>query len=333
MSIKIKVTWGDNNVVSEGVRIYRSNTKFTSSNLPAVLATLTTSNEYDDIDVVKGQIYFYMLSSFLGEQEAFTECFSVATRPWTLDDLLVLPQIKLLADRSVVLNANLVKQWNSVGSISGAMAGNNNQSGQPEYESLMNEPVIKFNSGRNLSSPAISLVAKNSTSKTWIFATVSADSNISAIRRFLNIPFDNTNVAISITLSSTGGMFAAGARRGVEVFGSVSDHFTAGVFAFLFKVNWLTNEVELIMNGLSVGKGNMVSNGAPVINGSARISGDINGSYPANGTGAYNILVGSEVDYPSDEEIDKMFGWAAHRYGFTDRLPLNHPYKINPPSY
>ena len=79
MSIKIKVSWDDNNVVSEGVRIYRSNTAFTSSNLPAVLATVPTLDEYEDLDVIEGQTYFYMLAAYLGEQEVFTECFEVKT--------------------------------------------------------------------------------------------------------------------------------------------------------------------------------------------------------------------------------------------------------------
>jgi len=79
MSIKIKVSWDDHNVVSEGVRIYRSNTTFTPSNLPAVLATVPTLDEYEDLDVIEGQTYFYMLAAYLGEQEVFTECFEVKT--------------------------------------------------------------------------------------------------------------------------------------------------------------------------------------------------------------------------------------------------------------
>lgn len=79
MSIKIKVSWDDHNVVSEGVRIYRSNTAFTSSNLPAVLATVPTLDEYEDLDVIEGQTYFYMLAAYLGEQEVFTECFEFKT--------------------------------------------------------------------------------------------------------------------------------------------------------------------------------------------------------------------------------------------------------------
>ncbi|MBL8283564.1 MAG: hypothetical protein JNL15_00995 [Acinetobacter johnsonii] len=31
--------------------------------------------------------------------------------------------------------------------------------------------------------------------------------------------------------------------------------------------------------------------------------------------------------YPSQGDIDKIFGWAAHKYGLTANLPASHPYK------
>lgn len=80
MSIKVKIAWDNNNAISEGVRIYRSDMIFTPSNLPDVLFTVTGFNEYDDTNVEKGQTYFYMLSCILGEQEVFTECFEILVK-------------------------------------------------------------------------------------------------------------------------------------------------------------------------------------------------------------------------------------------------------------
>lgn len=78
MSIKIKINWDDLNVISEGVRIYKNASAFTSSSLPAVCATVAYGvDEFEDLDVVENQTYFYMLSCFLGEQEVFTECYEV----------------------------------------------------------------------------------------------------------------------------------------------------------------------------------------------------------------------------------------------------------------
>lgn len=36
--------------------------------------------------------------------------------------------------------------------------------------------------------------------------------------------------------------------------------------------------------------------------------------------------------YPSDSDIDKLFGWAAHKYGLTANLPSGHPYKTVTPT-
>ncbi len=78
MSIKLKITWSDDNVVTEGIRIYKSSSIFTKTSLPEVYATIKDgSGFFEDFNVVDGQTYFYMLSCFLGEQEVFTECYEI----------------------------------------------------------------------------------------------------------------------------------------------------------------------------------------------------------------------------------------------------------------
>lgn len=78
MSIKIKTSWTDSNVIIEGVRIYKSSVNFDVSSRPAVYAEILDGSEfYEDLNVAEGQTYFYMLSCFLGEQEVFTECYEV----------------------------------------------------------------------------------------------------------------------------------------------------------------------------------------------------------------------------------------------------------------
>ena len=65
MSLKIKITWDDNNVISEGARIYKSNVAFTSTTLPPIYDEVGYGVEiYEDFDVIEDQTYFYMLSCF-----------------------------------------------------------------------------------------------------------------------------------------------------------------------------------------------------------------------------------------------------------------------------
>lgn len=78
MSIKIKINWDNENVVSESVRIYRADSIFTPTSLPPLLTEIVGNvYEYEDLTTVEDQTYFYMLSAKLGEQEVFTECFDV----------------------------------------------------------------------------------------------------------------------------------------------------------------------------------------------------------------------------------------------------------------
>lgn len=80
-SVKIRTSWIDENVVTEGVRIYKSDHEFNVNSRPAPLVEIRDGAEfYEDLDVVEGQTYFYMLSCFLGEQEVFTECFEVVAK-------------------------------------------------------------------------------------------------------------------------------------------------------------------------------------------------------------------------------------------------------------
>lgn len=81
MSIKIKASWTDNNVIIEGVRIYKSSASFDVNSRPAVYAEILDGSKfYEDLNVAEGQTYFYMLSCFLGEQEVFTECYEIVAQ-------------------------------------------------------------------------------------------------------------------------------------------------------------------------------------------------------------------------------------------------------------
>src|SRR5690606_27498632 len=101
MSVKIKIKWVDSNVISEGARIYKSASAFTSSSLPTMYETIAYGiDEFECLDVIENQTYFYMLSCFLDEQEAFTECYEIKARAGES-----LPKIVQLGAESVIFTA------------------------------------------------------------------------------------------------------------------------------------------------------------------------------------------------------------------------------------
>lgn len=78
MSVKIKINWDNENVVSESVRIYRADTLITTPAQEMLIATIFGNvYEYEDLTTAEGQTYYYMLSAKLGKQEVFTECYEV----------------------------------------------------------------------------------------------------------------------------------------------------------------------------------------------------------------------------------------------------------------
>ncbi|MCY1311367.1 hypothetical protein D9M70_616580 [compost metagenome] len=64
-------------------------------------------------------------------------------------------------------------------------------------------------------------------------------------------------------------------------------------------------------------------------------SGDIAIAASTSGVGATDVdiaaVVASNV-VPSSDDIDKLFGWAAYKFGLQSSLPGGHPYKSSPPT-
>ncbi|WP_436913600.1 LamG-like jellyroll fold domain-containing protein [Acinetobacter schindleri] len=86
MPIKIRINWDNENVVSESINIYRSNSYITTPTQAMIIALITGDiYEYEDLDVIEGQTYFYMLSTKLESQEVFSECYEVLAAPRSVD--------------------------------------------------------------------------------------------------------------------------------------------------------------------------------------------------------------------------------------------------------
>lgn len=76
---KLKIKWGNLNPIFDSVCIYKSSILFDTSSLPAVYAEISNHavTEYEDLNVIDGEKWFYMLSTRLDDREEFTECFEI----------------------------------------------------------------------------------------------------------------------------------------------------------------------------------------------------------------------------------------------------------------
>lgn len=139
-SIKIKTNWETDNIISDGVRIYKKTELFNSDNLPQPLVEITDGSEfYEDLDVIEGQTYYYMLSCFLGEQEVFTECIEVKTAISLYPD--VSNVISLVVARSTTVPSSVL-----VDDFSNASFNTTDKPSQVAKSEFKNGRAYEFNS-------------------------------------------------------------------------------------------------------------------------------------------------------------------------------------------
>ena len=102
----------------------------------------------------------------------------------------------------------------------------------------------------------------------------------------------------------------------------------------LHNVDFSTREGRIYLNGASVASNATLtaatgstsdtdSASAPALGATAT------GGVPADADVACAIISNTQ---PSATDIDKLFGWAAHKYGLTANLPAGHPYKTVAPT-
>lgn len=144
MAFKNKITWQNQNVLSDAVVIYKSNSTFTSATKPEPLVTITdpTILQYEDMEVEDGKSYYYMLSAKLQSFEKFSEVKKVdigAISSWSYFAQTIVPYT--LTDSGETINfvninantdANILKP-------SGVVLRNAQQHGKRYFEFIVVE--------------------------------------------------------------------------------------------------------------------------------------------------------------------------------------------------
>lgn len=114
----------------------------------------------------------------------------------------------------------------------------------------------------------------------------------------------------------------------------VSSGVVQGAYAIVFSIaNFATRAGEIIVNGTSAASNATM---LPAAGNTSDTAANESLALCAFPTGAQ----ASDVDLaaiiisnvaPAGGEVEKLEGWAAHKYGLTANLPGGHPYKTNPP--
>lgn len=341
MAVKIKINWDNENIVSESVRIYRADSEFTSLTLPAILAEIIGDvYEYEDLTTIDGQTYYYMLSAKLGDQEVFTECFGVVTQSgWSPIDLTNLPFFLGIAIKhSGLSNGGFVASFGGAGSQ------------QEVFKSISDSNVPSLSENLILSSDASKyLISSKVTehiynkSKFWGFFVIKRPAiQIASTAEIFCVPLATTGgytYPSPLINFTTNGLLNIAARKKIK--NSMKSISFAGAhdgsLEMLFvEIDWAGNLIKASNNGNTLQTIAMDNDSSDYLPESTKDSllfrtTLINNSNQKD-TGLGALLLGTHADIPSSTEIDKLFGWAAHSFSITAKLPANHPYKISRPS-
>ena len=252
---------------------------------------------------------------------------------WTPADLN--PQLWLDDRSEIVISGSDLTAWGNRGNLAGSFEQTSNA---PAIIDIDGMRAVRFEGG-HMSASAELLHLARGTSCAWVYAVYKKRSE------------DNydTNRPILVGMTSDGGYQlglsaggvqsngrnkpSAGGRRGTG--GSYSGvNSTNPVFGSMLqaygRLDFEAQQIAMRVNGSDSGSlypaFDAAGNSTATPFGSLRLGYDL-GSY--GDVDVLAILAGNTR--LTSESVQKLEGWAAHRYGLAASLPIDHPYKSAPP--
>lgn len=327
----------------ESINYYLSESPIDINSLPLPKATGITGLSYTDINLELNKSYYARFASLRGTEIKISDEIQFNTNA-VLFDPISLSAVKMIIDDSST--ATLVASSSEVSNIIDRVASRSftrNQVAGPLLiqEALNGKNVLRFSNSLLTSNNATLMSTWKNASKIWSFAVY---------KDTLNVLDDKSVFGIMTSTSDAGYSMQSGASLSTAknkpyFFTRKSGYESyAEIAAAAAKNNIWTmayNEADYSGNKLRI-----ISDGATaVVKNSA--FGSVSNTENANSAGftigsvnPYNsqpftgdiacVIFGSGT-LPTAVEIEKIFGWAAHRYGLTASLPASHPYKTSPP--
>lgn len=332
---EIKLSWIDQCSFEQGFRLYRSTSPIDPANLPAPYAVLPPDTEqYLDADLVYGETYYYRLGVFYGTTERITDEAQRLAK-WTPD---VLGAVHAWYDPAsdVTDISGLCSQWNDI-------SGNDRHVTQGGA-SLRPAIGIDADGIRYLEFPAASRKALANTSAStrsllvntpgaWglcvaranLYSTTGVWPNLFAFWQSTSVRF---GLATGYPAPANNTPFLESRFVGSTNYGATWPAVVTGPLIQFGQVDCSIGQVLLSVNG-----GVPVTSAAPTPQSNSTASDLYIGSpqsYATANADIYMVMFGSGA-VPSAAHRERLIGWAAHRMGWLDILPADHPYKTTPP--
>lgn len=310
--LKPIVTSTSKNIVIPNFDVY--------NNYDRTLKLLATTNKYNH--------------SYLSENKDLYVAYD-----WTPNKLIDPPKL-WLSSENVITDNNIISQVND-------LSGNNYNAVQIEANlkpKLVNKAIQLdgIDDYLNIKTEANDIF--RNVNKAWVFAVFSKQ-NIDDTNKERNIILFTNNasgayrVGLNIGQASADKniIFFGGRRLDSEAYSGASmpNSVIAGKIYIAFGyIDYSMNLIQLYIDGLLVGEKEnaFTSAGNTSDTSSLRARLGSNGGTPPSQLGDINIYT-TIVNNTSINlnQRQKLEGWAAHKYGLTDNLPSDHPYKTKTP--
>lgn len=264
--------------------------------------------------------------------------------PWA-----VYPGVWLDDDSPLVTpTPGLVNTWVSKGGIEGAEFSYFNAADRPAIveSSLNGRRTLSFDATDNLTSTQAELMnLYRNVSDAWVFAVFRRETHDAgaAVVRPIVIFATSTQYRVGLRITSgpsgNDGLVGFGGRR---LDSDSYNEVLSGTIApatwhiALGRINYTTREIDLRVDGESVASASGAFSGAGLTensaSGRARVGANVASTPDVFLDGSLAAVLCGNTQL-SDEDCEKLEGWAAHRYGLTSNLPLGHPYKTDEPTF
>lgn len=307
--------------------------------LPTPIATDLKIMYYVDVNIVKGVTYYYKVRVWRGTTSFLSdEMACLAGILWNPTNLTNQAKLQFNADNVVVDGANRISQLSNIASNNYHFTqSTNTNKAIKQFDSAINHSVMQFDGVDDYYTSQAANALSANVNKLWSFAVHKRNTTTAT-----------TSCLVGFTIG-TGGNAGTGRFRHYASTTLYANNVGLGVrrldtessFTTLYQTEGTSTDwvISLAYRDYSTAK-SIVSVNA---NNYESTAGTV-GNTPNTSDSGRLAWIGSEIATTgfmsgsiaellvgntalTQDDIDRLFGWAAHKYGLSDRLPIDHPYK------
>lgn len=306
---------------------------------PVQIVTGLTSKEYSIPGLTKGQKYLISVGAEKnGYEKISTEQVFLAGTPWTPENLTNAVKLWVSSDSIVADSSNRISQLTDKSGNNYHFSQSNNNY-KPVLAVVDGNTVIRFDGSNDYMNSSLGLGLTANTNKLWSFAVFklnavpsSATGAVFAAKQ--GGARETNRFSSTITVAGRSADYFGRADTGASGSHGYPHLFVAGDYVMTYvALDHSTAESIINVNGAG---DNIIATG-------------LGTGVTSNSTSTYHIIGAGRSDreylnfdlidlmvssgsLPTSNELDRLFGWAAHKYGLTDNLPLDHPFKTLTPT-